>query len=67
MINHGKKYTESNLSAKNEECITPIQLLQEIEPLLQEYFIGNFTLKNNALNMRFENGQFFRLVIGEAV
>ena len=47
--------------------INPLQLLREIKPLLEEYFIGNFEIENNALNMGFENGQSFRLKIGEVV
>ena len=49
------------------ENINPLQLLQEIEPLLKEYFIGKFEVENNALNMTFENGQKFKLVIGGVV
>ena len=47
--------------------INPLQLLHEIQPLLKECFTGNFEVENNALNMRFENGQTFKLKIGEVV
>ena len=49
------------------EIITPVQLLQEIEPLLKEYFIGNFEIKGNALNLKFKNGQNFILKIAEII
>lgn len=62
-----KKNTASNVDAVNEEGITPLQLLQEIEPLLKEYFIGNFEIKDSALNMTFLNGQAFKLAICEVV
>lgn len=66
MIKKSKKNTASDTLAVNE-IITPIQLLQELAPLLQDYFIGDFKVKNNAIDMSFENGQSFRLVIGEVV
>ena len=66
MENQGKKNTANDLFAANER-ITPLQLLQEIEPLLKEYFIGEFEIENNVLNMKFQNGQTFKLKIGEVV
>ena len=66
MENQGKKNTANDSFAVNE-VMTPLQLLQEIEPLLEEYFIGDFEIKNNALNMKFKNGQTFKLTIGEVI
>lgn len=66
MEQNNNKNTADNFSAVNEN-ITPIQLLQEIEPLLKEYFIGEFEVVHNSLNMRFKNGQSFILKICEIV
>ena len=66
MIKKDKKNTANDLFAVNEH-ITPLQLLQEIEPLLKEYFIGEFEIENNALNMKFKNGQSFKLKICEVI
>ena len=67
MNNDGKKNTAYDKDAVNEENITPLQLLQEIQPLLKEYFIGDFEIEDNALNMTFKNGQTFKLKICEVV
>ena len=66
MEKQGKKNTANDFFAVNEH-ITPLQLLQEIAPLLEEYFIGEFEIENNALSMKFQNGQLFKLKIGEVV
>ena len=63
MEKQNKKNTANDFAVN--EHITPLQLLQEIEPLLKEYFIGEFEVKNNSLNMKFKNGQTFKLTIGE--
>ena len=65
MEKQNKKNTATDYAVN--ERITPLQLLQEIEPLLKEYFLGDFEIKNNALNMKFKNGQTFILKIGEVV
>ena len=62
-----KKNTEACFAAVFEETITPLKLLEEIQPLLKEYFIGNFKIEHNAINIRFLNGQKFRLTIGEVI
>ena len=67
MSNKSKKNTANEVFAEKEVNITPVQLLQEIEPLLKEYFIGDFEVKNNALNLSFKNGQYFKLKIFEVV
>ena len=66
MVKKNKKNTANDLLAVNE-IITPIQLLQEIEPLLKEYFIGDFKIVNNAINLNFKNGQTFKLKIAEII
>lgn len=62
-----EKNTAAELAAVNEETITPIQLLQEIEPLLKEYFIGDFEIKDNCIRMSFKNGDIYNLTIGGVV
>ena len=62
-----QKNTAVDITAENEKNITPLQLLQEIQPLLKEYFIGEFNIDSNAVNMSFKNGQKFKLTIGEVV
>ena len=37
-----EKNTADISAAVNEGEITPLQLMQEIQPLLNEYFIGDF-------------------------
>ena len=61
-----KKNTADDFAAE-EGTITPLQLLQEIEPLLKEYFIGSFEIKNAALNLHFKNGQNFKLTVCETI
>ncbi len=67
MDKENEKDTMVTFSALCEKNITPLQLLQEIQPLLKEYFIGNFKIENSAITMRFFNGNKFRLTVGEVV
>lgn len=53
------------MNSVEKEIIKPIELLQEIEPLLKEYFIGGFEIEEGAIILSFKNGQRFRLVIEE--
>lgn len=64
--NKNKKLAVS-FAAINEETILPTDLLQEILPLLQEYFVGNFKIEGGAISIKFLNGQKFRLTVGELV
>ena len=66
MVKFDKKNTANKMCAVNE-TINPLQLLQEIEPLLKEYFIGDFIIENNTIKMSFKNGQTFNLKICEVV
>lgn len=67
MLNQNEKNNASKFDALNEEHITPLQLLQEVQPLLKEYFIGEFYIFENSIKMIFQNGQNFKLTIGEVV
>ena len=60
-----QKKTSVFLAEVGKEVIKPIDLLQEIEPLLREYFVGDFQIVDNAIIMRFVNGQKFRLIAEE--
>lgn len=59
--NHSQKKTSAYTDEVKEEIIKPFGLLQEIEPLLKEYFIGTFEFENDKIKMVFENGQKFYL------
>ena len=67
MAKMNKKDTASYIEAAKEVKMAPIQLLHEIQALLQKSFIGNFEVENNAINMSLENGQKFKLTIGEII
>ena len=67
MTKKGKKNTAPYFDAESESTINPLQLLQEIEPLLQEFFIGDFEIVNRGLVMRFKNGQSFVVKVCEIV
>lgn len=58
MTNTVDKRTEQE---NKEEKINAIELLQEIEPLLKEYFIADVHMEGSALQMKFSNGQTFRI------
>ena len=62
-----EKNTADISAAVNEGEITPLQLMQEIQPLLNEYFIGDFEIKNNVLRLIFKNWQIFNLQIQKNV
>ena len=67
MTKKDNKNTAPFSDAVEEGRINPLQLLQEIQPLLREYFIGDFEIKDNAISMHFKNGQTFTLKICETV
>ncbi|MGN0803890.1 MAG: hypothetical protein ACI4MS_00720 [Candidatus Coproplasma sp.] len=47
--------------AEDEGKIEPYALLQELQPLLSDYFAGEFTVCEEGLIMSFPNGQKFIL------
>ncbi len=53
--------------ASGENPFTPCELLQEIEPLLHTYFLGNFGWNGGTLIGVFPNGQEFRISVEEIV
>lgn len=64
-----KQPTESKnaalAAAKNEAPFPADSLLQEIVPLLEEYFIGEFAYSDGAISLSFPNGQTFLLTAQE--
>lgn len=56
-----KENTSAYPAEVKNEIIEPIDLLQEILLLLEEYFIGSFAVKENFIEMSFYNGQQFQL------
>ena len=47
--------------AKAEAPIEGADLLGEIFPLLEDYFVGELTLNKDAIEYRMPNGQHFRI------
>ncbi len=64
MINNGLNYDEKTY-ANNEQKIKCEDLLTEIKPLLDEYFIGNFDMDEQAITYSMLNVQKFKLSIKE--
>lgn len=65
MEKQNKKNTAADFDAVNEGSITKENLLTEILNLLKEDFIGIFSLENDAIKMRFLNGDKFTLTLSE--
>lgn len=71
MDKNGNKITKeaiaAYLSAKKEEQFSATELLQEIAPLLEDYFMVESTVDKQAVTLSFWNGQTFRLSIEKSV
>lgn len=68
MNNLIQKFTKENtadISAVEEKEFTGYSLLEELFPLLNDYFECETELRSDDLVMRFYNGQKFRLVIDD--
>lgn len=52
---------KSRNSAEYEPAVKPSELMEEILPLWQEYFLGEITLLNGAIRYRLPNGQVFEI------
>lgn len=52
--------------AENEPPVTGVQLLCEILPLLQDFFIGEFAFGEQGIHYRMPNGQHFYITAREA-
>lgn len=51
--------------AKNEPPFPADDLLREIAPLLEDYFVAEVGEKGHAVTLRFPNGQKFKLTAEE--
>ena len=60
-----KEENQAILSAKEEKRIYAKDILFEILPLLEEYFISNFEMKDGCLKMAMLNNQKFALTVEE--
>lgn len=47
--------------AVNEKNITGKEIIEEIEPLIKEFYHGNVEISGDCLIIKFLNGQVFRL------
>jgi hypothetical protein len=56
---------EANIAAINERHIAGSDIMLELQPLLKDYFIGEFLCDHDEINLSFLNGQTFRLSIRE--
>lgn len=56
-----KEKTEAYQEAANEKHFTANELLQELAPLLSDYFWGNVQLTEEGIIVTFPNKQKFRL------
>ncbi len=54
-------------AAYNEEPFSASDLIEEIAPLLADYFEGDFLQREGKIVMSFYNGQKFRLAISKVV
>ena len=65
MEKEAKILTQEQISALfyavNEKNITGKDIVEEIEPLLREFYHGSVELSGDCLIIRFLNGQVFRL------
>ena len=52
-------------SAKNEPRFPADDLLQEIAPLLEDYFVAELGMRAHAITLFFPNGQKFKLTAQE--
>ncbi len=50
-------------AAVNEREIKTEELILELKPLIEDYFIGSFKVQGNKLNIEFLNGQNFILTV----
>ena len=62
-----KEENQAILSAKEEKRIYAKDILYEILPLLEEYFISDLEMKDGRLKMAMLNNQKFALSVEEIV
>ena len=52
-------------AAKKEAHFTGANLMQELLPIIAEYFVCNFEIDQNYIVLKFFNGQTFKLIAEE--
>ncbi len=57
-----KTVKEITVNAAHEAPIEASDLIVEIEPLLREYFVGDFLFDKRGVLYRLLNGQSFRII-----
>ncbi len=57
--------SSQRLEAMFEGKISAEDLIREIEPLIKDYFVGDFKITKEGLELKFLNGQTFILTISE--
>ncbi len=68
MKDNGNDSTQrQRLEAMFEGKISAEDLVKEIEPLIEDYFVGDFTITQEGLELKFLNGQTFILSVSEKV
>ena len=66
-----EKEISHTICSRSEECpefnwtTDSVELLKDIKFLLKEYYVATFTDSNNALKIKFNNGQSFILSLNE--
>ncbi|MGN0768732.1 MAG: hypothetical protein ACI4M8_05160 [Christensenellales bacterium] len=68
MNKQNKKFTDNYLiyeAAENESRFSSRDLSEELLPLLDDYFVGDFHLKDDGIVASFLNGQQFILSVNE--
>lgn len=51
----------------NETTVTAKDLLEEIKPLLKDYFVGEISSADDGITYRLPNGQSFLIKVEEVV
>lgn len=52
-----------NSKEMNSETISTQEILEEIAPLLKEFFVATCRKSGDCIEMRFLNGQMFRILV----
>lgn len=62
-----KQITEAQMAAiktaEEEKSFKANEFLEEVQPLLDDYFLGEFKLNDNSIICSFPNGQKVKLVV----
>ncbi|MGN0822781.1 MAG: hypothetical protein ACI4NG_03315 [Candidatus Gallimonas sp.] len=65
MRKESRNLSEEEQTAADEPPVTEQELLEEVVPLLDDYFVGKFILSDRAITYLMPNGQRFRLIAEE--